>query len=544
MMPLLGLSACTILGPDFHTLEAKNLPESWKNSASGSESESEIEQAMQATAQWWKQFNDPTLNVLVERANNQNLDIEAAGLRILQARLILGISDSLSYPQAQVASGSLAKVYSNESSFNSMLLSFDAGWEMDIWGKYARGVEAAEAALYASIASYHDIAVTITSEVARNYINFRTFQERILLSKRNILIQQRVVRITQVQYDSGNVTELDVQQAKTQLYTTKAALPSLKLGMMQARNALAVLLGVMPSKIVSMLESEQIKTKVDAYNTKYGRVDTKRTMTDENTDSIVPTPPMIDANIDASLVMRRPDLQVAELLAHVQSAQIGTAEAALYPSFSLFGSIGINSTIPSGSSFSFNDSLTLSAGPSFSWNIFQYGRVKNNVRLEDALLQEALTNYNKEVLLAVQEVSNALESYFLYQEQKALRMSSVNASVRAFNISMTQYESGQIGFERLLNSVEKMTRSEDSYAQIKGNVANQVVALYKSLGGGWQINNGKAFISDSNREQMRQRTDWGDILDEPPLLPVLGNKPMVSDIEPTSFQLQKPGGNE
>lgn len=548
MMPLLGLSACTTLGPDFQTLEAKNLPDSWKNSASAfdseNDSESELEQTMQASAQWWKQFNDPTLNLLVERANTQNLDIEAAGLRILQARMILGISDSLGYPQVQVASGSLAKVYRNESSFNSAALSFDAGWEMDIWGKYARGVEASEAALYASIASYNDIAVTITSEVARNYINFRTFQERVLLSRRNIQIQQRVVHITQVQYDSGNVTELDVQQAKSQLYTTKAALPSLKLGMMQARNSLAVLLGVMPGEIVPMLESEQLKAKVDAYNIEYGRADTKRTMTDDNTESIVPTPPMLDASIDASLVMRRPDLQVAELLAHAQSAKIGSAEAALYPSFSLFGSIGSNSNTPSGSSFSFSDSLTLSAGPSFSWNIFQYGRIKNNVRLEDARLQEALTNYNKKVLLAVQEVSGALESYSLYREQKALRMSSVNASVRAFNISMTQYENGQIGFERLLNSVEKMTRSEDSYAQIKGNVANQVVALYKSLGGGWQINNGKAFISDSNRELMRQRTDWGDVLDEPQLLPVLGNKPRVADIEQTSSQLSIKGGDE
>ncbi|BAJ00570.1 TolC family protein [Shewanella violacea] len=536
MMPLLGLSACTNLGPDFQTLAPKSLPKAWSDSALV-DHEAEIEQTAQDSAMWWKQFNDPTLNILVERANKQNLDIEAAGLRILQARMILGISDSLNYPQVQVASGSLAKVYRNDNSFNNLALSFDAGWEMDIWGKYARGVEASEAALYASIASYNDIAVTITSEVARNYINFRTFQERVLLSRRNIHIQERVVHITQVQYDSGNVTELDVQQAKSQLYSTQAALPSLKIGMMQARNALAVLLGVMPNEIVPMLESEQLKAKVDAYSIEYGKSETKRSMTDESSVSIVPTPPMLDARIDASLVMRRPDLQVAELLAHGQSAKIGLAEAALYPSFTLFGSIGVNSMRPSGHSFSLSDSLTLTAGPSFSWNIFQYGRIKNNVRLEDARLQEALIGYNKKVLLAVQEVSGALESYSLYREQKALRMSSVNASVRAFNISMTQYENGQIGFERLLNSVEKMTRSEDSYAQIKGYVANQVVALYKSLGGGWQINNGKALISDETREVMRQRTDWGDVLDEPQFLPASGNNSTASKAEAISSQV-------
>ncbi|GAK21310.1 LOW QUALITY PROTEIN: putative outer membrane protein [Vibrio sp. JCM 19052] len=124
------------------------------------------------------------------------------------------------------------------------------------------------------------------------------------------------------------------------------------------------------------------------------------------------------------------------------------------------------------------------AGPSFSWNIFQYGRVKNNIRFEDARFQETITNYNKKVLQAVNEVTNALEAYDLYLEQKSLRLQSVNSSIRAFNISMTQYENGQISFERLLNSVEKMTRAEDSYATIKGNVANQVVALYKALGGG------------------------------------------------------------
>ncbi|MGF1759764.1 TolC family protein [Photobacterium sagamiensis] len=471
--------------------------------------------------QWWMQFNDPTLNAIVDYANQQNLDIEAAGLRILQARMLFGISDSFRYPQSQRASGNLAKVYNNEQSFTNAALSFDAGWEMDVWGKYARGIESAEAGLYASIASYNDIIVSITAEVARNYVNYRTFQERILLSERNIQIQERVVGITQVQYDSGNVTELDVQQAKSQLYSTKAALPGLQIGMLQSRNALALLLGVMPDQIEAMLASADIDARVKTYNSKYVRGDAKQQLSGYDDYSLVPRPPAVDSAIDGSLVMRRPDLQVAELQAHLQSAQIGVAEAELYPSFSLFGSIGVNSTVRTGSSFSFSDSLTLSAGPAFSWNIFQYGRVKNNIRLEDARFQETLTSYNKKVLQAVQEVSNALESYQWYQQQKQLQLNSVNASLRAFNISMIQYENGQITFERLLNSVEKMTRSEDSYALIKGNVANQVVALYKALGGGWEVNTGKPFVSETHIEQMKKRTDWGDKLDSPPLLPPL-----------------------
>lgn len=514
---LYSLVACSVVGPNFEPIDTVKLPESW--------SKSDTEKAELMTTQWWKQFNDPILNNLVEAANQQNLDIEAAGLRILQARMVYGISDALSYPQVQVVSGQLAKIYTDDKSYNNAALSFDAGWEMDVWGKYARGLESAEAALYASIASYNNITVSITAEVARNYVNYRTFQERVLLSQRNIQIQERVVEITQVQYDSGNVTELDVQQAKSQLYGTQSALPALQIGMMKARNALAVLLGILPSEIDTRLDSDDIAERIQTYLTKYDNNDAKRASANNENYSLVPIPPAIDTSIDASLVLRRPDLQVAELQAHAQSAQIGVAESALYPSFSLFGSIGVNSTEESSTSFSLSDSLTLAVGPSFSWNIFQYGRVKNNIRLEDARFQETLTNYNKKVLLAIQEVGNSLSSYQYYQTQEALRLKAVNASVRAFNISMTQYENGQINFERLLSSVEKMTRSEDSHAQTKGNIANQVVALYKSLGGGWEANSGKAFVNDTLIKTMKTRTDWGDQLDNPQVLPTQTNSP-------------------
>ncbi|NAW58613.1 MULTISPECIES: TolC family protein [unclassified Vibrio] len=512
ILPLCGLTACTTLGPDFIGPQPLALPASW--------TQDDTQQAQNDTALWWQQFHDPVLNQLVEQAGAQNLDLEAAGLRILQARSLLGVADGLQYPQVQTVSGNLTRLYQNENSFNNAAVSFDAGWEMDVWGKYARGIESAQATYYASITSYQDIMITVTAEVARNYINYRTFQERILLSQRNIEIQERVVNITQVQYDSGNVTELDVQQAKNQLYTTKAALPSLEIAKRQARNALAVLLGVLPEEVLPLLDGNNLSAKLAAYEAKFKATGSKQALSGDDSDSLVPRPPQLQTAINANLVMRRPDLQVAELQARAQSAQIGIAQSALYPSFSLFGSIGINSTVPDGSSFSFSDSLTLAAGPTFSWNIFQYGRVKNNIRYEDARFQETLTNYNKKVLQAVQEVTNAIDAYDLYLQQKALRLQSVNASIRAFNISMTQYENGQISFERLLNSVEKMTRSEDSYAQIKGNVANQVVALYKALGGGWQAYSGKPFVNDDLAKQMSERTDWkGTLAPEARVLP-------------------------
>lgn len=510
ILSVLGLSACTTLGPDYVHPEQTALPGDW----SVEKAAQDTQQSEQKLQQWWQQFNDPTLNQLVEMASQQNLDLEAAGLRVVQARSLLGISTGLQYPQVQTVSGNLARAYVNDQGVNNAALSFDAGWEMDIWGKYARGIESAEAGYYASIASYHDIMVTITAEVARNYINYRTFQERILLSRRNIEIQERVVNITQVQFDSGNVTELDVQQAKNQLFNTKAAQPSLEIAMKQSRTALALLLGVLPEEMEKLLQSEGFAQRMADYENQFKSSGRKPALSGSDERSIVPRPPRLDDKVDASLVMRRPDLQVSEMQARAQSAKIGVAETALYPSFSLFGSIGIDSTVPDGSSFSFSDSLTMVVGPTFSWNIFQYGRVKNNIRFEDARFQETLTNYNKKVLQAVNEVTNALEAYDLYLEQKSLRLQSVNSSIRAFNISMTQYENGQISFERLLNSVEKMTRAEDSYATIKGNVANQVVALYKSLGGGWEAQTGQPFLSETTAKQMQDRSDWDGLLDE------------------------------
>lgn len=510
ILSVLGLSACTTLGPDYVHPEQTALPSDW----SLEKAAQDTQQSEQKLQQWWQQFNDPTLNQLVEMASQQNLDLEAAGLRIVQARSLLGISTGLQYPQVQTVSGNLARAYVNDQGVNNAALSFDAGWEMDIWGKYARGIESAEAGYYASIASYHDIMVTITAEVARNYINYRTFQERILLSRRNIEIQERVVNITQVQFDSGNVTELDVQQAKNQLFNTKAAQPSLEIAMKQSRTALALLLGVLPEDVEKLLQSDGFAQRMADYENQFKSSGRKPALSGNDERSIVPRPPLLDNKVDANLVMRRPDLQVSEMQARAQSAQIGVAETALYPSFSLFGSIGIDSTVPDGSSFSFSDSLTMVVGPTFSWNIFQYGRVKNNIRFEDAKFQETLTNYNKKVLQAVNEVTNALEAYDLYLEQKSLRLQSVNSSIRAFNISMTQYENGQISFERLLNSVEKMTRAEDSYATIKGNVANQVVALYKALGGGWEAQTGKPFLSETVAKQMQDRSDWDGSLDE------------------------------
>jgi outer membrane protein TolC len=201
--------------------------------------------------------------------------------------------------------------------------------------------------------------------------------------------------------------------------------------------------------------------------------------------------------------------------AKAQSAKIGAAEAALYPSFTLFGSIGIGQTVADGGSYSLSDSVYANVGPAFNWNILQYGRIKNQIRVEDAAFQASLTNYNQTVLDAIIEVDNAVEAYQRLNQQSEYSRASVQASVRAFNISMRQYENGLVTYQRLLSTVEKMTRNEDNYAQIKGNIAGQVVQIYKALGGGWELDSGRSLLRDQTIEQMNQRTDWGNMLSQP-----------------------------
>lgn len=499
------VTACTVVGPEYEGVQAPALPTSWDDAAAAADSKE--------TSAWWLLFEDAALTDLVERGASQNLSLEAAGLRIVQSRAALGISDSLLYPQQTQINGNFSYLYRDENDFNSASAGLDVGWELDIWGKYARGIQSAEASLYASIASYRDVLVSISAEIARNYINYRTAQERIYLTRRNIAIQQRVVDMTQVQFDSGNVSELDVQQAKTQLYATQGALPALDNARLQARNAIAVLVGTRPEDIEPLLtiKDERDSNSLDQSIIKISREEFITTDYAEN--SVIPQAPAPDEKINSQLIMRRPDLQVAELRARALSAQIGFAEADLYPQFFLFGSVGVSQTVRAGNSFDASDALTAAIGPGLTWNVFQFDRIKNQVRIQDARFQESLASYNQEVLEAIREVTNALDSYRNNVRKSEYDFKAVQASIRAFNISANQYNNGLVSYQRLLSTVEKMTVREDAYAQTRGSMANQVVALYKALGGGWEPFAAQPVLAPATIEQMKLRIDWGDSLE-------------------------------
>ena len=502
---LVLLAGCTKLGPDFTPPKAPKLPQELQKN--NKESAKEL-------AMWWRVFDDATLNALITQATSQNLDIQAASLRILQSRTLLGLADGLQYPQVQNLSGSYTTTY--RGGFHDMTtLGFDIGWEMDIWGKYARGIESAQANLYTSIANYHDIMVSVIAEVARNYIIYQTTQERIEYAKRNIAIQERIVKLTELQYHSGNVSELDMQQARTQLYNTQASLPSLELAKIKAVNALAVLLGTTSDKISAMLQTGTNANRPHQFATYLQTTQKGAIQLLDDTKQLtalgyIPLP-HIDPykKIDAALLMQRPDIKAAEYRAHAASAKIGKAQAKLYPSFTLFGTIGINSPSILG------ENLSVSAGPAFSWDIFHYDRLKNQVRFADARFEESLVKYSKKVLQATRDVSDALHAYISAKEQLQERQKALEATVRAFNISVRQYQDGLVSYQRVLSTVEKLTYTQDLYAQTRGAMATDVILLYKALGGGWQGSDKHSYLSKEHKEAFKKRgVDWGEYLDE------------------------------
>ncbi len=496
----LMLGGCTQVGPNFNGVPKSKIPKKWSHKGGKDP----------AISRWWHIYQDKTLNRLVDMAYRQNIDLKMAGVRILQSRAVLGIQNGMSLPQLQKLSGGAFVNDANQNSptFGSSSLAFDLGWELDIWGKYARGTESAQAKLYASVASYDSMLVSIIAEVAKSYINYRTAQERIIYARRNIAIQEYVTKITKIQFNSGNVSELDMQQALTQLHSTRSAVYELKLSQIRARNSIAMLLGLNPTEVEKYITNKDTADDMSRYITnKKGTIQLKEQSSAVSKVSLIPSP-RFDPHkkIDANLITRRPDVKVAEYIAHSKSADIGVAEAELYPSFSLIGNISYADTTISPSK------ISIIAGPSFAWNILQYGRIKNSIRLKDAQFEESLLQYNKTVLSAIHEVSYALDNYRYTLKQLKESKKAVMASARAFNISIRQYNDGLVSYQRLLNSVESLTRYQDQYARLNGELATQVALLYKALGGGWQISRGNSYLSKDTVAHLKSRSNWGSML--------------------------------
>lgn len=502
-------SGCTLLGPDYVQPEVQEAEEWIDND------EPEIEAESADLSQWWTVFNDPVLNRLVETAANQNLTLQIAGLRILEARARLGIAVGEQYPQVQDATGSFRRTRISDNApnasfldrnFSNLFLGLDAAWEIDFWGRFRRGVESADASFGASLAGYDDFLVSLTAEVAAAYVLIREVEERLALAKSNVAIQERTLEIADVRFRNGNVTELDVQQATALLGDTKALIPNLETSLRQTKNALSVLLGMPPSELTDILGGA---------------------------GSIPTAPTSVALGIPTELLRRRPDIRRAELDAVAQSARIGIAQADLYPRFALAGFIGFNTSDGGGSASNnaelsdlFNsDSLTGSIGPTFSWPIFNYGRLTNNVRVQDARFQQLAINYQESVLRAYQEVEDGLVGFLKAKDETEHLGVSVRASVRSVELSLLQYRQGLIDYIRVLDTQRFQVLQQDRLAASRGAIARNLISTYKALGGGWEIRDPNEVIPQTVQAEMRERTNWGD------LLPVndLQNAPVTAD---------------
>ena len=496
------VASCVSVGPDFNNPTAP-LADSWLPGK-----ETRIEGVPVESGAWWKLLKDPVLGKLIAVASDENLTLQGAAVKVAEARANLAIAVGSQFPQRQRATGHAAavglsdhapNVALGDTRFSNGQVGFDAAWELDLWGKFRRGVESADAGMLASLASYDDTLVTVTAEVARVYVVLRAAEERLALARENVVIQQDTLGLANVRFQEGDVSELDVTQARALLRDTEALIPQLQTGIRQAKNALSTLLGKPPGKLADILG-------------KNGR------------GKEIPVPPDgIAAGIPADLLRRRPDLRLAEHLAAAQSARIGIAEAGLYPTVSLGGSMGF-ATSEDGGSPSNNatlsdlfkgNSFTYLVGPSVEWPILNYGRIRNRVRVEDARLQQLILAYQNKVLLAAREVEDALEAFARSRETVGYLTEGVKDARRSVDLALIQYREGAVDYQRVLETQRFLVRQQDRHAEKRGDVVLNLVAAYKALGGGWKARRGKGILHERVQKEMEQRTNWGEMLSAP-----------------------------
>lgn len=495
-----ALAGCAPVGPDFVRPETPANP-AWLQAELDLYATSSTE-----LADWWLQLNDPVLNQLIDTARRQNNGLRIAGLRVLEAQAALGIATGSRYPQTQVVTGDATAVGISRNDPDSAVqdlrysqanLTAALSWELDFWGRFRRGIEAADANLLATIASYDEAMLLLVSTVSEVYAIVRSTEEQLRLARESVRIQRRSYEIVDLLFREGDSSELDALQAKTLLLGTEATIPKLEQALKQAKNALSVLLGMTPGGVDDILGGE-------------------------STLPVVPA--SIAVGVPADMLRQRPDVRRAELLALAQNALVGVAEANLYPSFSLNGSIGAGTSEASdttsgsgglGELFS-SDSATYAAGVSFVWPFLNYGRIRNNIRVEDAQLQQALVAYRETVIQAAREAEDAMAAFAGTQAQDKILKEGVATAQRSADLSFLRYQEGFADYQRVLQAQQALFSQQQRYAANRGDVLLSLIAIYRSLGGGWQSAEAREFVDEATRDEMQERTDWGDLLQNPP----------------------------
>jgi len=439
--------------------------------------------------EWWRTFKDPVLEHLVAEAQRVNPGVRTAGLRIMEARAQLGIAGSTRYPQVQQATGDVLwvgeeRTNARDTSELSVSAGLQIGWELDFWGKFRRGIEAADASYFASIAQYDDLQVLMAAQVAAFYTSIRTLEARLVIARENAALQKRSLEIAERLFKGGTDSELDVQQAKALYLGTLSTIPQLESGLRQTQNALSTLLARAPGPLPEMAAGKEVIPQAEL-------------------DVIVDMP--------ADLLRRRPDVRAAENQLAAQSALIGVSVADFYPSISLLGSIGLSATSASGSS----QVLSWALGPSLVWNVFDYGRLSNSVLVQDARFQQLYELYQDAVLRAAREVDDAAVGFAKTGEQIVLLVDAVAAAQRSLDLATIQYREGLTDFQRVLDSQRTLFSQQELLVTSRGNLTQSLIALYKAMGGGWEQGRSRPVLDDVTRQTMQQRSDWKGVLDAP-----------------------------
>jgi NodT family efflux transporter outer membrane factor (OMF) lipoprotein len=456
-------AGCTV-GPDYAQPEIETVPDAWNVAAvTGlAEGESSIQT-------WWTVFEDPTLTSLVERARTSNLTLREAMWRVEEARSLRGVVAGRRVPQVGL-DGNANRSKPSENGIpggealppeffeaqNLFDLGIAASWELDLWGRVRRQVEAADAEVAASVEDYRDVMVSLFAEVAANYVNVRALQERLRLAIANVEGQEDTLRLTQDRFESGLVSALDVAQAESNLANTRSLIPTLEIQLTIAFNRLAVLLAVTPGALDEELSGEV---------------------------SIPHEPDAVTRGLPADLLRQRPDIRSAERRLAAQTARIGVATAELYPQFSLSGFLGFQST--SGGDLFNSDSVAWSVGLPVRWRLFEGGAVRSQIAAEQARTAQLIASYERAVLVALEEVEDAMVSYSKEVSRRQRLGEAVDATRRSLELVLTQYRAGLTDFQNVLDTQRTLLQREDEYAESEGIVIKSLVELYRALGGGW-----------------------------------------------------------
>ena len=455
---LIILAGCAAVGPDYVKPET-GAPETWHTELSQGLSPGTMDP--QQLAAWWTTFDDPVLSSLIEQAVGNNLDLKQAVAKVREARARRGITQAGLFPGLD-ASGSATRSRSSENSGSGATRSFysagfDAGWEIDIFGGVRRGVEAAEAYLAASRENLRDVMVTLTAEVALNYLDVRTNQKRLAVTEENLAIQQEAYDFIWWRFQAGLSNELELQQARYNLESTGAQIPGLRSSLEAAKNRLAVLTGLVPGGVHALLAE---------------------------TGPIPVVPPSVAVGVPAETLRQRPDIRQAERNLAAQTARIGVATADLYPKFRLTGSIGLES-LKSSELFK-SASQAWSIGPGVSWNVFDAGAIRQNIEVQSAIQEQYLLVYEASVLGALEEVENGLTAYAEEQLRRERLAAAADAARQAVTLSSQEYLAGLVDFTTVLDAQRSMLSFEEQLAISEGTVTSDLIRLYKALGGGWR----------------------------------------------------------